>query len=58
MTECVAIHAYIADKWMPELLGRDHNERAQVNMLANVLNDFKGKVTFPCYSSADKGPIK
>ena len=57
LTESLAIHKYIADKWQPELLGRDVAERANVNMLAGVISEMQWAVRWPCYSSAEKEPI-
>ena len=54
MTETMAIHIYIADKWMPKLLGADPQQRARINMLAGVIGDLKGAVTMPCYMSTDR----
>jgi len=34
LTETIAINQYIADKWNPELLGKDPQTRAQINMTA------------------------
>ena len=41
MTETKAIHQYVADKWMPELLGSNPKERSKVVMLAGVIGDLK-----------------
>ena len=54
MSETFAIHKYIADKWQPELLGKDAAQRAQVNMLSGVLKDVKEAITRPCYTQTDK----
>ena len=56
LTESFAIHKYIADKWKPELLGTDAQQRANVNMLANVILELKTGITLPCYKG-DKEPI-
>ena len=45
----MAIHKYIADKWKPELLGRDAPHRGHISMLANRVIDFKNEITGPCY---------
>ena len=37
LTESLAIHIYLAEKWNPELLGKDAATRARVNMLAGVI---------------------
>ena len=57
MTETMAIHKYLADKYKPELLGTTPQERGLVNMLAGVVSDLKNAVTGPCYGSGDKNEI-
>ena len=49
MSETQPIHRYIADKWMPEVLGKDAQTRATVNMMGNILGDIKMAITLPCY---------
>ena len=51
LTETMAIHKYIADKWKPELLGKDAQHRGHISMLANRAIDFKNDVTRPCYAT-------
>lgn len=58
LTETLAIHIYIADKWKPELLGSTPEERAFVNMLTGPLLDIKLGTTIPCYTGAVAAPIK
>ena len=50
MTETYAIHAYLADKYCPELCGRTTEERANVDMLKGVLIDVMMKFTKPMYT--------
>ena len=57
ITEFLAIHKYVADKWNPELLGRDPVERANVEMLCGIVSDLKWAFSRPCYSSPDVAPI-
>ena len=58
MTETMPIHIYIAEKWKPELLGKTPQQRAEVNQLANVITNWKMKLTMPCYTSGDPEEIK
>lgn len=50
LTETMAIFKYLADKYKPDLLGKDFQKRATVNMLAGVIGDIKGATTIPCYT--------
>jgi len=54
LTETVAIHKYVADKWNPELLGATPEEKARVNMVAGNIGSLKGAVTMPCYMQDQK----
>ena len=49
MSETLAIHQYIADKWMPQLLGETPEERADVDMMAYIVKEIRMKVNMPCY---------
>lgn len=49
ITETLAIHRYIAEKWKPELCGKDPADRARVTMLSKHLYDLKMGITGPCY---------
>ena len=49
ITETTAIHRYIAERWNPELLGRDAQHRGLVNMVGNVVHDAKFPLTLPGY---------
>ena len=57
MTETVAIHMYIADKWEPALLGTDYTQRAKVHMVAGVIRDLKETVTNKMYDQGEKEPV-
>ena len=54
MTESMAIHQYIADKWDPTLLGNTPKERAKVMMMGNIIGDLAKAVTVPHYTSGSK----
>lgn len=54
LTEHLAIHKYVADKWMPSLLGTNLYERAHVDMLCGVIWDLKKSATMGCYMGDDK----
>lgn len=59
ITEALAIHQYIAEKWSPALLGKDPEYRGRVNMIGSIVIDLKNpKVTYPMYGSPDKKVIK
>jgi glutathione S-transferase len=58
LSECMAIHMYIADKWNPELLGRNTEERATVDMLQGTIKGIKMSVTTPCYEGMDREELK
>lgn len=57
MTETLAIHQYIADKWDPTLLGNTPKERAHVMMMAGIVKDLKMAVTGPMYGSGSKDEV-
>ena len=41
ISETLAIHQYIADKWDPSVLGTNPKERAKVVMMGNITKDIK-----------------
>lgn len=55
ITETVAIHRYIAKKYMPSLLGNTAAEMGRVEMLLAQVQDIKGKATTPAYASEKEG---
>ena len=57
LTETLAIHKYLAEKYSPELLGKDLKEKAKVNMVSGVIGDLKGAATRPCYATGEKSDI-
>lgn len=48
ITETCSIHKYLADEYMPELLGKD---RSSVNMLSGAFNELKQGLMVPCYNT-------
>ena len=50
MSETLAIHQYIADKWMPQLLGETPEERADIDMMSYIVKEIRLKVNIPCYT--------
>jgi glutathione S-transferase len=52
LSEHLAIHEYIADKWMPELLGKSKTARAQVSMLSGVVSGVRKFVDDVCHSGS------
>ena len=52
LTEHLAIHMYVAEKYMPDLLGRNAQERAQVDMMSGVLKDLKFAIVRPMFNPA------
>ena len=58
MSETQPIHRYIADKWMPEVLGKDAQTRATANMMGNILHGLKGAITMPCYVDGNLDAVK
>lgn len=57
LTEHMAIHQYCADKWNPELLGQNEEEKTRVDMLAGVLSALKQSLHLQCYVEKDKQEI-
>ena len=60
LTETIAIHRYLADKYMPELLGRTESDRAEVTMLEGIIcgSGLKNAVTHPCYANEKDKSLK
>ena len=54
LTETYAIMKYLADKYKPELLGANPQERSRIAMAAGVVTDVKMATTMPCYRGDDK----
>ena len=54
ITETLAIHQYLADKWDKSLGGPDPKTRAKTVMVANVIMDLKKAVSIPLYRSGSK----
>ena len=57
ITEHLAIHQYVADKWMPSLLGTTVEEKAQIDMLAGEFSEMMKSVTASCYTNQSKDSI-
>jgi glutathione S-transferase len=57
LTETIEIHKYLADKYQPELLGRDAETRAHLGMLSFHIIHLKMSVITPCYVCGDRQKI-
>ena len=58
MTESVPIMTYICDKFKPELLGKDAEQKAKIGMLLGAgVGPLKGAVTMPCYRTGSKEEV-
>ena len=57
LTETLAIMKYICNIYGPELLGKDPEQQAKVEMVAGVVSDLKGATTMPCYTTGDRVAI-
>jgi len=57
MSETFPILVYICDKWKPELLGKDAQQRGTINMLAGTVNGFFWDASMPFYTGSDKESI-
>ena len=57
VTETLAIMKYIANKYGPQILGKDAAQIGQVEMVAASLSELKGAVTMPCYTTGDRTGI-
>merc|ERR1719263_956852 len=59
LTETLAIHKYLADKYKPALLGSDAAQKGQLAMVQGIIADFKGAITGPCYAKpADQAALQ
>lgn len=58
LTETSAIHYYLAQKYDPALIGTSPEQMAKVQMLMNIVGQFRSKLTGPCYSSGDHEALK
>ena len=62
ITESIAIHRYLADKYCPSLLGNNTEHRAEVTMLEGILcgpvSGLNSQVRMPCYSNEKEKSLK
>ena len=60
LTETIAIHRYLADRYRPELLGRTEKQRAEVSMLEGIIcgSGLKNAITKPCYKNDRDEAVK
>lgn len=45
MSQTLAIHQYIADKWDRSVVGNNLRERSKAMMLGNVISEFRSNIT-------------
>lgn len=57
MTETVPIHKFLAEKYMPELLGKGGKQKARITQISGPITELKNAVTMPCYMTGDKEEI-
>ena len=57
MSETVPMMVYIAEKFRPEILGENTQEKATVSMITAVVHGAKNAVTGPCYQQDDKEKV-
>eukprot|EP00922_Rhytidocystis_sp_ex-Travisia-forbesii_P014518 GHVS01021709.1.p1 GENE.GHVS01021709.1~~GHVS01021709.1.p1 ORF type:complete len:152 (+),score=16.71 GHVS01021709.1:203-658(+) len=53
LTESTAIIRHVARKYKPELLGKNNDDMARVDMLCGVISDYKNTITNLCYRDTD-----
>ena len=59
IAETMPLMRYVCNKWKPELVGTSDKEKAEMDMLACVVNELKvNGVMYPCYSHGDKAKIE
>ena len=54
ISESLAIHQYIADKWDPEMNGLNPKDRAKVFMMGNIVMDLAINHKVPQYTTGSK----
>jgi glutathione S-transferase len=54
ISDHMAIHRYVAQKWCPDLLGKTLEQRARVDMYAGLLQELKRVATMGCYTDGDR----
>ena len=57
LTEVNTIMRYLANKYVPHLLGETPAEQGRVEMVQAQVTDLKGAVTMPCYTMGDRDAI-
>ena len=57
LTETSAIMSYLCDKYNSDLLGKTVEDRAITNMVFNIVQNAKNKITGPCYGGSDKSQV-
>jgi glutathione S-transferase len=57
LTETIDIHKYLADKYKPELLGRDAETRAHLGMLSYHMINLKNSAVKPSYMSGERQQV-
>lgn len=57
VTETLAIHEYLADKFEPAMLGSTPEAKARINMLAGVFSPIRWDITIQCIKASSKKEV-
>ena len=57
LTDPYAIMIYLSTAYAPELLGRNPEEKGQIDMMYQQLKDCKSAITGPCYVGAQRSDL-